>query len=293
MTFDDLLTHRAGLTYGSFHPGPLANAYADALGGDIDTHVTPDDWIARLASLPLIDHPGAGFHYGVSTDLLGLLLARIDDRPLGEVLRRRIFEPLGMRDTTFVVPHGKRHRCVGPYGFDDAERLTRLTVAPCNAFSMDRPDEMTFTGGGAGLWSTLDDYLAFARIFIGRGAVDGVRILEPETLALMTTNRLTPEQRATASMLGRRTFASGHGFGMGVAVVVEPESAAFTPCGGGKGAVGWPGAYGGWWRADPTDGSVLIFLAHNMVTLEQLSRGVGLDVFSAMMQFQRLASLQN
>jgi CubicO group peptidase (beta-lactamase class C family) len=290
ITFDDLLTHRAGLTYGSFHPGPLATAYATALGGDIDSHVTPDDWITRLAALPLIDQPGAGFHYGVSTDLLGLLIARIDGAPLGEVLRQRIFEPLGMIDTTFVVSKDKRHRCVGPYGFDDAEKLTRLTAAPGNAFLMERPDDMTFTGGGAGLWSTLDDYLAFARIFVGDGAVDGVRVLKPETLALMTTNRLTPEQRATASMLGRRTFASGHGFGMGVAVVVEPESAAPTPCGGGRGAVGWPGAYGGWWRADPNDGSVLIFLAHSMVTLEQLSRGIGLDVFGAMLQFQRLAA---
>jgi CubicO group peptidase (beta-lactamase class C family) len=290
ITFDDLLTHRAGLTYGSFHPGPLGEAYANALGGDIDTHVTPDDWIARLAALPLVDQPGAGFHYGVATDLLGLLIARIDGAPLGDVLRRRIFEPLGMTDTTFVVPRDKRHRCVEPYGFDDAERLARLTAAPGHAFLMERPDDMTFTGGGAGLWSTLDDYLAFARLFIGGGAVDGVRVLEPETLALMTSNRLTPEQRATASMLGRRTFASGHGFGMGVAVVVEPESAAPTPCGGSKGAVGWPGAYGGWWRADPHDDSVLIFLAHSMVTLEQLSRGIGLDVFGAMLQFQRLAT---
>lgn len=290
ITFDDLLTHRAGLTYGPFHPGPLAAAYADALGGDIDTHVSPDDWIARLAALPLIDQPGVAFHYGVSTDLLGLLIARIDGAPLGDVLRRRIFDPLGMKDTTFVVPREKRDRRAGPHGFDDAGRLTALTSAPGNAFLIERPDDMQFTSGGAGLWSTLDDYLAFARMFIGDGAVDGARLLKPETLALMTSNRLTSAQRATASMLGRRPFAAGHGYGMGVAVVMEPERATPTPCGGGAGAVGWPGAYGGWWRADPNDGSVLIFLAHSMVTLEQLSSGIGLDVFGAMLQFQQLAS---
>ena len=154
---------------------------------------------------------------------------------------------------------------------------------------MERPGGMTFTGGGAGLWSTIDDYLAFARLFVGGGSVDGARVLEPGTLALMAANRLSAAQRASATMLGRRPFATGHGFGMGVAVVMEPESAPPTPCGGGAGAVGWPGAYGGWWRADPNDGSVLIFLAHSMVTLEQLSGGVGLDLFSAMWEFQRLA----
>lgn len=290
ITFDDLLTHRAGLTYGSFHRGPLGTAYTEALGGDIDSHVAPDDWVARLAALPLVDQPGVNFHYGVSTDLLGLLIARMDGEPLGEVLRRRIFEPLGMMDTAFVVPRDHRHRCAGAYGFDEAGTLTKLASAPGNAFLMERPDHMRFTSGGAGLWSTLDDYLAFARMFVGGGAVDRARILKPETLALMTTNCLTPEQRATATMLGRRPFATGHGFGMGVAVVMEPESAAPTPCGGGVGAVGWPGAYGGWWRADPNDGSVLVFLAHSMVTLEQLAAGIGLDVFSAIFQFERDAS---
>ena len=75
ITFEDLLTHRSGLTYGEFHSGPIAKAYKEALGGDIDSEVLPDDWIARLAALPLIDQPGTAFHYGHSTDLLGLLIA--------------------------------------------------------------------------------------------------------------------------------------------------------------------------------------------------------------------------
>src|ERR1051325_4659604 len=82
ITFGDLLTHRSGITYGAFHTGPLAKAYEEALGGEVDTYVTPDDWIANLAALPLIDQPGRGFHYGHSTDLLGLLLARMEDAPL-------------------------------------------------------------------------------------------------------------------------------------------------------------------------------------------------------------------
>src|SRR5688572_14393126 len=126
ITVEDLLTHRSGLTYGSFWPGPIGGAYREALGGDIDTGVTPDKWIAGLAALPLIDQPGATFHYGQSVDLLGLLLARIDHTSLGELLERRIFGPLGMKDTGFAVPPGKRARRAVAYGFDAASRLIPL-----------------------------------------------------------------------------------------------------------------------------------------------------------------------
>ena len=125
ITFRDLLTHRSGLTYGDFHRGPIARAHAATLGPQIDNPLTPDEWIARLATLPLIDQPGAGFHYGLSTDLLGFLVARLEDAPLGEVLERRLFIPLGMRDTCFVVPKAKRDRRAGLCGFDDEGRLTR------------------------------------------------------------------------------------------------------------------------------------------------------------------------
>src|SRR6185369_6929230 len=83
ITFEDLLTHRAGLTYGDFHRGPIARAYREALGGDIDSQVTPDAWITRLSQLPLIHQPGTIMSYGSATDLLGFLIARIDGEPLG------------------------------------------------------------------------------------------------------------------------------------------------------------------------------------------------------------------
>jgi CubicO group peptidase (beta-lactamase class C family) len=203
ITFRDLLTHRSGVTYGEFHRGPIAGAYAEALGGQIDNALDPDAWIARLATLPLIDQPGDGFHYGVSTDLLGFLIARLDEAPLGAVLERRIFKPLGMRDTGFVVPREKRTRRAGLCGFDDEGRLTALTTTPGGHALTERPDDMTFESGGGGLWSTLDDYLAFARLFIGRGAVDGVRLLRPETCRMMVSNQLTSHQRATTRMLNQ------------------------------------------------------------------------------------------
>ena len=285
ITFEDLLTHRSGLTYGAFHTGALARAYEAALGGEIDSHVAPDDWMAALAALPLIDQPGAAFHYGHSTDLLGFLIARMEDAPLGEVLKRRIFDPLGMKDSGFSVPVEKRDRRAGLYGFDEAGRLVKRLTATGGSTLPERPDDMRYVSGGAGLWSTLDDYLAFARLFVGAGAVDGVRLLRPETLARMTTNHLTESQRAGSWLL-----SAGHGFGLGVAVVLEPEKRDVMPCGGGAGAVGWPGAWGGWWQADSNDQSVLIFLAHNMVELDQLSQGIGLGVYEAITQFHDLAS---
>ncbi len=290
ITFEDLLTHRSGLTYADFHVGPISRAYAEALGGDIDTEVAPDAWIAGLAALPLIDQPGAAFHYGRSTDLLGLLIARIEDEPLGEVLRRRIFGPLSMNDTSFTVPRSKRHRRAGACGFDDTGHLSPLNAVPGGAALPERPNDMTYMSGGQGLWSTPDDYATFARVFIGRGVVDGVRILRPESVELMTRNRLTDYQRANSEMLGVPIFAAGHGFGMGVAVVVESEMAMSIPCGGGVGAVGWPGSYGGWWRADPSDGSVMVFMTHNMVSLDQLATDIGLGVYGAIDKFQELAS---
>lgn len=290
ITFGDLLTHRSGLTYGEFHRGPIARACAEALGGQIDNALSPDEWIARLGTLPLIDQPGAAFHYGVSTDLLGFLIARLDDAPLGTVLERRIFAPLGMRDTGFIVPREKRARRAGLCGFDDKGCLTPLTMTPGRQALEERPDDMTFEAGGGGLWSTLDDYLAFARIFLGGGEVDGVRLLRPQTCAMMASNQLTSDQRRTARLLGMPVFAAGHGYGMGVAVVTEPDKADPLRCRGGIGTVGWPGAYGSWWQADPTDNSVLIFLTHNMLELHQMASGIGLGAWSAIAKFHGLAS---
>jgi CubicO group peptidase (beta-lactamase class C family) len=289
ITFRDLLTHRAGLTYGDFHRGPIRAACADTLGAQIDNPLSPDEWIRRLATLPLIDQPGAGFHYGVSTDLLGFLIARLDGSSLGEVLARRVFAPLGMRDTGFTVPAATRSRRAGLCGCDEAGRLTAVTAAPGRHAAEERPDDMTFESGGQGLWSTLDDYLTFARTLIGEG-VKGAPLLRDETLAMMTSNQLTPEQRLAARMFGRPIFAQGHGYGMGVAVVVEPEKADPLRCRGGVGTIGWPGAYGGWWQADPTDGSVLIFLTHNMVELHQMAAGIGLGVWEAIVEFHALGT---
>jgi len=290
ISFADLLTHRSGITHRDSGFGPISTAYNEALGGAIDSRVAPDEWIARLAALPLIDQPGHTLHYGHSTDLLGFLIARIEDAPLGDVLQRRIFSRLGMKDTGFVVPTAKKNRRAGLYGFDEAGRLEKRLTCPGGSTVAERPEDMTFVSGGQGLWSTADDYLAFARMFVGRGTVDGVQVLRPETLALMTRNSLTAEQRASGEVVRMKMFARRHGFGMGVAVMMESGGPPSLPCGGPVGAVGWPGAFGGWWRADAASGSVLVFLAHNLLKLEQFAAGIGLGVYGAIEKFQELAA---
>lgn len=290
ITMLDLLTHRAGFTYGGFHAGPIGAAYSQALGMDIDSPLSPDDWIAGLAGLPLIDQPGAGFHYGASSELLGLLIGRIAGQSLGELLAERIFRPLGMTDTGFIVPPERHGRRAKMYGFDNAGRLQHRPIHPPegSAFLAERPASLTFESGGAGLWSTIDDYLKFARLFVGDGAVDGVRLLKVETVRRMTTNHLTPEQVEAAEMMGLPVF-SGQGFGLGVAVVTDPARADVQRGKGGAGTVAWPGAYGGWWQADPTDGAVMIFLAQNALDFDKAAMGIGLGVYGAITTFHALA----
>ncbi|MBC7927299.1 MAG: beta-lactamase family protein [Bryobacteraceae bacterium] len=288
ITFEDLLTHRAGLTYGDFHRGPISQAYRNALGWDIDSEVAPDDWIARLSQLPLIHQPGAKMSYGCATDLLGLMIARIEGEPFGAVLKRRIFDPLGMKDTSFVVHPDKWDRRSAAYGFDDKEQL----IERCSWSGVlveERPVDMKYESGGQGLWSTVEDYLRFARLFLGDGSVDGVRLLRPEMLARMMSNQLTEAQRASAEWLGLKPFARRQGFGLGVSVVMETDATDLMRRGG-AGTVSWPGAFGGWWQADPGNGSVLIFLAHNMLDLPQMANGIGLGVWAAIEGFQKSAA---
>jgi len=287
ITFEDLLTHRAGLTYADFHRGPIAQTYRETLGDDIDSDRAPDDWIRGLAGLPLIAQPGNRMTYGTATDLLGLLIARIEGAPLGSVLARRIFDPLGMTDTCFLVPHEKRDRRAAAYGFDEQGRLMKV-LARAGIFVEERPGHMAYESGGAGLWSTVDDYAKFARIFLGNGDVNGARLLRPETLTRMMTNQLTNAQRANSLLLGQKPFAVGRGFGLGVGVILERDDHDMAQRGS-EGTVSWPGAFGGWWEADPRKNSIFIFLAHNMVALPQMASGIGLGVWAAIDDAQRVA----
>jgi CubicO group peptidase (beta-lactamase class C family) len=254
ITVEDLFTHRSGLAYSFTATGPIAQEYQRALGDPLTGGASPDAWLKKLAGLPLLYAPGTRFHYSHATDVLGFLVGRIAGMPLRDVLMERILGPLGMADTDFYIPPQKRDRAATLYRQD--EEAHQLVALP-----MTWPDSPpAFCGGGGGLVSTADDYLAFARMMLARGEAGGRRYLKPETWDLMMTNRLTAEQR-TIPFLGNPIWRA-QGFGLGVSVITNPDDMEGIGIGG-RGAFGWPGAFGTWWQADPANDMVLIYLIQN------------------------------
>jgi len=270
ITVLDLLTHRSGFSYSGF------------LGGDIDSDLTNEQWMRGLADFPLASQPGEIFNYGRSTDLLGILISTIEGKSLGEVLDEKIFKRLEMPDTFFDVPYNKRNRCVSNIGYDESGNVIDLEAVPSRMAFKERPANLEFQSGGQGLWSTMADYLKFARVFVENGSSNGVQILRPETIQLMSTNQLTAFQREQSKLLGLSIFRENCGFGLGLAVVLKEGRHGAFPCAGSIGSVGWPGAYGGWWSADPIKKSVSIFLTHSMTEPRQLAQGIGFELFEAM-----------
>ncbi len=229
ITVLDLLTHRAGFTYSGFLHGKLKDDYDNALGADIDSTRTYRQWIDGLAGLPLVSQPGALFNYGRSTDLLGILIATIEGKPLGKVMEEKIFGPLGMTDTFFNVPDNKKSRRASNMGYDETWNLANLETVPSKMAFKERPADLEFESGSGGLWSTLDDYLHFARLFVEGGSSDGVQILQKETLTLMCTNQLTAYQREHSKLMGTSMFKEHYGFGLGLAVVLKENEYGSVP----------------------------------------------------------------
>jgi CubicO group peptidase (beta-lactamase class C family) len=285
ITIEDLFTHRSGLAYAFSVVGPIAKAYDKALGDILNNNATPDAWLKALSTLPLVYAPGERFHYSVSTDVLGLIVGRIEKKPFRDVLMQRLFKPLGMTDTDFYVPKEKRDRAATVYRQDQETGA----LNPVPFMRHDVPP--AFCGGGGGLISTADDYLKFARMLLNKGEFEGRRYLKPETVALMCTNRLTPEQRAIP-FLGAIPMWDGMGFGLGVSIIDHPEKLGFLGLGA-KGAFGWPGAFGTWWQADPANDLVILYLVQNSVPLEPgaiatLAAGQRMGARAALPIFQRL-----
>ncbi|MCV7357999.1 serine hydrolase domain-containing protein [Mycolicibacterium fluoranthenivorans] len=254
ITFEDLMTHRSGLAYPFSVTGPLARSYAR-----LSYRQNEDRWLAELAQLPLAHQPGERVTYSHGTDVLGIALGRIAGKPLHELLAERIFTPLGMADTGFALTLVQRRRLATMYAVGEEDRLRDDVMGPP---PLTPPD---FCAGGAGLMSTADDYLQFARMLLGDGAVDGVRVLSPESVRLMRTDRLTDEQKQQNFLGG--PFWIGRGFGLSMSVVTDPDQSRqfFGP--GGLGTFGWPGAYGTWWQADPANDVVLLYLIQNFPDL--------------------------
>jgi CubicO group peptidase (beta-lactamase class C family) len=251
ITVDDLMTHRGGLAYRFSVTGPLSKAY-----GRMSVRQDQDRWLAELATLPLVHQPGERLTYSHATDVLGIALSRIEGKSLADVLSERIFQPLGMVDTGFSVGTAGRRRAATMYTLDANLALQHDVMAPAPV------TDPRFCTGGDGLWSTVDDYLRFARMLLAGGTLDGVQVLSEESVRKMRTDRLTDEQKRQPFV--GAPFWIGRGFGLNLSVVTDPAKSRqlFGP--GGLGTFGWPGAYGTWWQADPSADLVLIYLIQNL-----------------------------
>ena len=257
ITVRDLLTFRLGLGMIMAPPDsmPIQKALGErALGQGPpapDTTAAPDEWMRRLGTLPLMHQPGERWMYHTGSDVLGVLIARAAGRPLETFLRERLLEPLGMKDTGFSVPAAKLDRLATSYLSEPTTGgVTLYDAAEGGQWS--RPP--AFPSGGGGLVSTVDDYLAFAQMLLGGGRHDGERILSRPSVEAMTTDQLTPAQKAASDDLASGFFDS-HGWGFGMAVATRRVDGATVP-----GQYGWDGGLGTSWRSDPKEEMVGILM---------------------------------
>jgi CubicO group peptidase (beta-lactamase class C family) len=265
ITVEDLLTHRSGIAYGFFSEGPLQAAYEQVLGDPAFSPKSADQWLAGLGTLPLAHQPGTRFHYGHSTDVLGFLIGRVVGGSFREILIDRVLAPLGMADTDFWVPPAKRDRIASLYSHDDQAQA----LAKVDWQLFDAPP--SYTPGGGGLISTAGDYHRFARMLLQDGEFDGARLLRPETVWLMRTNRLTPAQRSVP--FAGMPLWQKNGFGLGLSLCEDAIGNPYA-CGA-KGSMTWPGIFGTWWQADPINDLVMIYLVQHQVPV---SAGLGATV---------------
>ena len=258
MLMVDLLRHTSGLTYGIQQRTPVDAAYRAEGVGVLGAEITLEQMVARLARLPLEFSPGEAWNYSVSTDVIGYLVGRISGQAFDAFLSERILGPLGMADTGFHVPADKAARLAacyvaGPGGI-------RLSDDPGASPYLSPP---TFLSGGGGLVSTADDYLKFCRMLIGRGELDGQRLVSRKTIELMAANHL-PGGRDLASM-SRSLFSEatneGVGFGLGFAVTLDP---ARTLLPGSAGDLFWGGAAGTYFWVDPREQLSVVFMTQTL-----------------------------
>jgi CubicO group peptidase (beta-lactamase class C family) len=266
MQIVDLLRHTSGLTYGFQQRSNVDAAYRDSQIGTIELAGTLDSMIAALAKIPLEFSPGEAWNYSVSTDVIGYLVGKISGIPFERFLKERIFDPLGMADTDFYVPAEKAHRLAACYNATVSGMMavhspgakSGLALQDDPATSPYRSPPSLISGGG-GLCSTAADYLTFCRALLNGGTLDGVRLIGPKTLALMTANHLPGNRdlpEMSRSMFAEATY-SGVGFGLGFSVTMNP---AKTLVPGSPGEYAWGGAATTSFWIDPAEELITIFM---------------------------------
>jgi CubicO group peptidase (beta-lactamase class C family) len=251
----DLLRHTSGLTYGFQQRTNVDAAYRKLRLGEIPTAVSLEQMIDELAKVPLEFSPGGAWNYGVSTDVVGYLVGKVSGQPFEQFLRSRIIDPLGMTDTDFMVPAAKAARFAACYAATPDGRMA-LQDDPQTSFFLKPP---TFVSGGGGLVSTAADYLRFCRMLLNGGTLDGVRIVSPKTLELMSQNHLPGSKElpdVAVSLFSEVTYG-GVGFGLGFAVTVSPARGLLP---GSPGDISWGGLASTYFWVDPRERLIVIFM---------------------------------
>jgi CubicO group peptidase (beta-lactamase class C family) len=251
-TMRELLTHTAGFTYGIFGNTPVDKMYVqkDVLGSK-----TLHEAIQKLAGIPLLYQPGTQWVYSWSVDIQGYIIEKLTGKPLGDFFKERIFDPLKMKDTAFYVPSEKFSRLVTLYGANAKGELNPAS------FGGDLKVAPTAPSGGGGLVSTAEDYMRFAQMLLNRGQLDGVRLLAPSTVTLMSSDH-TPKTVIPGTFSPIRP---GIGFGYDCAVAYDPLEAGVTL---GKGSYWWSGAAGTWFWIDPANDLVFVGMIQKLSTPE-------------------------
>lgn len=261
ITLRDLLTFRMGfgIIWGPPGATPIQRAAEELQLGAFGppkpaVPPPPDEWIRRFATLPLMHQPGEQWMYNTGAEVLGVVIARAAQMPLEQFFSERIFDPLGMPDTSFSVPASKLHRlppayfAKDPFHPDDGGFVLSDGVEDSQ---WARPP--AFPSGGAGLVSTADDYLAFSRMLLGGGAVGNLRILSKASVTAMTNDQLTGEQKARSGIYPPGWWKN-HGWGFGMAVTTGERDAR------GPAGFGWDGGFGTSWAADPREDMTAILM---------------------------------
>lgn len=248
ITIKDLLTHTSGLGYAQ-----IGSKESNAIYGKVKLtagigmgDASLLDAMNRLGKMPLMHQPGERFTYGLNTDLLGCLVEVISGISLDEFFRTRIFEPLGMKDTYFVIPQAKASRLVNLYTEKPDGTLAKPTINMLNGpVTPEYPlQKTTYFSGGAGLSSTIYDYAVFLQMLLNNGEYNGKRILARNTVRMMTVNQV-----------GDVSISNEDKFGLGFQIVTE-RSSGRTPAQ--AGTFGWGGAFGTSYWVDPKEKIVLL-----------------------------------
>lgn len=254
ITVHDLLTHTAGISYGT--DPSVAGAYRDkglgpAAGNGwytADKEEPICTTMERLGTLPFVSQPGEKYVYGYNTDILGCLVEKASGMPLDQFIATRITGPLGMKDTRFYVPAAERNRLAAVYASDASAGYVRAAEGSKGQGAYVDGPRKSFAGG-AGLTSTARDYARFLEMIRRDGELDGVRVLSPRAARLMHTNQA-----------GTLHSTTGVGFGYGFDVAERYGAKGLA----GVGAFGWGGAYGTSYQVDPESGLVVVFMQQLM-----------------------------